>query len=51
MVKPHSSEPAGIPMNFVLQTWQLYFVILAGWIYRAVYHDILEFSARVLDAR
>jgi len=34
MVKTHSSEPAGIPMNLVLQPWQLYFVILAGWINR-----------------
>lgn len=33
-MKTHSSDPAGTLMDFVLQPWQLYFVILAGWINR-----------------
>jgi len=50
-------------MGFTLHPCQLYFLILAGWVNRqqqfvikylrtenpAVCHDILEYSARVLD--
>jgi len=34
MLTTYSSEPAGIPMNFVLQPGQLYFVVFVGWINR-----------------
>ena len=36
-------------MDFTLHPWQLYFLIVAGWVNRrAVRHNILHFPARVL---
>ncbi len=36
-------------MNFVLQPWQFFFVILVGWVHRAL-QKIIEFYQAELEA-
>ncbi len=41
--------PIGPTMNFVLQPWQFFFVILVGWVHREQ-QEIIEFYQTQLDA-
>ena len=45
--------PVGLPMNFILHPWQLYFVILAGWINRQqqIVIDYLRTENQVLKEK